>query len=88
LARELVASAIVAAISAATIWRILHRDRTRPWFHRSWIFPRDPDFAAKAAVVLDLYAKVFEGVALAERDDVICADEKTPPRRAAVITRR
>ena len=38
-----------------------HHDAIRPWLHRSWIFPRDPDFAAKAAVVLDLYARVFEG---------------------------
>jgi hypothetical protein len=27
----------------------------KPWQHRSWIFPRDPDFAAKAARVHDLY---------------------------------
>ena len=77
LARELVVRAVVAAISAATVWRILDRDAIRPWFHQSWIFPRDPDFAAKAAVVLDLYARVFEGKPLGKRDFVICADEKT-----------
>jgi hypothetical protein len=77
LAQELVTRAVVAAISAATVWRILDRDAIRPWFHRSWIFPRDPQFAAKAAVVLDLYARVFEGKPLATRDFVICADEKT-----------
>jgi hypothetical protein len=77
LARELMARAAVAVISAATVWRILHRDAIRPWFHRSWIFPRDPDFAAKAAVVLDLYARIFEGKPLTKRDFVICADEKT-----------
>ena len=67
----------MAAISAATVWRILDNDAIRPWFHRSWIFPRDPAFAAKAAVVLDLYARTFAGAALSEREFVICADEKT-----------
>jgi hypothetical protein len=59
LARELVLRAVVAAISAATVWRVLHGDAIRPWLHRSWIFPRDPDFATKAAVALDRYAGVF-----------------------------
>jgi len=57
LARELVLRAVVATISAATVWRVLHDDAIRPWFHRSWIFPRDPDFAAKSAVALDPYAR-------------------------------
>ena len=54
LVRELMTRTVVAAISAATVWRILDRDAIRPWRHRSWIFPRDPHFTAKAAVVLDL----------------------------------
>src|SRR5205823_6098551 len=29
------------------------------WRHRSWIFPRDPDFAGKAGRVLDLYARIW-----------------------------
>lgn len=77
LARQLVALGVVAAISAATVWRILTTDALRPWFHRSWIAPRDPDFATKAAVVLDLYARVFEGQPLREGEYVVCADEKT-----------
>lgn len=77
LARELVARAVVGTISAATVWRILDRDAIRPWFHHSWIFPRDPHFAQKAGVVLDLYARVFEGTALTEGEFVVCADEKT-----------
>ncbi len=76
LARELVVRAVVAAISTATVWRILDRDAIRPWFHRSWISPRDPAFAAKATVVLDLYARVFDGKPLTRREFVICADEK------------
>jgi DDE superfamily endonuclease len=97
LARELVTRAVVAAISAATVWRVLRHDVIRPWFHRSWIFPRDPDFAAKAVVALDLYARAFEGKALEATEFVICADEKTsiqvrcrcqstlPPGRARVM---
>ena len=44
----------VSEASASTIWRWLHDDALRPWQQRSWVFPRDPDFAAKAAPVLDL----------------------------------
>ena len=75
MARELAARAVVAAISAATVWRVLHDDAIRPWFHRMWIFPRDPNFAAKAAVALDLYARIFEGKPLGGNELVICADE-------------
>ena len=77
LALELVGRGVVATISRATVWRTLVQDVIRPWFHRSWIAPRDPDFAAKAAVVLDLYAGVFEGQPLGKGEFVICADEKT-----------
>jgi len=76
-ARELVGRGVVAAISAATVWRFLVCDAIRPWFHRSWIAPRDPNFAAKAARALDLYAGTFEGQILGEKEHVICADEKT-----------
>ncbi|MGH2867229.1 MAG: IS630 family transposase [Solirubrobacteraceae bacterium] len=77
LARELMDRAVVSAISASTVWRILRGDAIRPWFHRMWIFPRDPTFAAKAARALDLYARTFEGRPLGDDEYVICADEKT-----------
>jgi hypothetical protein len=48
LARAAVEQGIVAAISGTTIWRWLCADAIKPWQHRSWIFPRDPDFATKA----------------------------------------
>jgi hypothetical protein len=35
-------------VSGSTIWRWPHDDAIRPWFHRSWIFLRDPEFATKA----------------------------------------
>jgi DDE superfamily endonuclease len=57
---EVLARGLVAEISGTTIWRWLATDAIRPWAHRSWIFPRDPDFEPKAARVLDLYrAKLF-----------------------------
>jgi transposase len=77
LAREVVDRHVVETISADTVWRILTHDAIRPWLHRSWMFPRDPDFATKAAVVLDLYARTFEGKPLRANEFVICADEKT-----------
>lgn len=77
LAQELVIREVVESISASTVGRILRSDAIRPWRFRSWIFPRDPDFAAKAAKVLDLYAGVFEGQLLEPGEFVVCADEKT-----------
>ena len=77
LADEAVTAGIVAGISASTVARWLAADAIKPWQHRSWIFPRDPDFAAKAGAVLDLYAGVWRGEPLGERDYVISADEKT-----------
>jgi DDE superfamily endonuclease len=67
----------VTEASASTIWRWLHDDAIKPWQTRSWIFPRDPDFAWKAGRVLDLYARVFEGKRLRPDEYVICADEKS-----------
>jgi len=63
--------------SASTIWRWLHDDALRPWQQRSWLFPRDPDFAGKAGRVLDLYERCFEGRRLHPGEYVICADEKS-----------
>ncbi|MEV0734326.1 IS630 family transposase [Polymorphospora sp. NPDC050346] len=77
LADEAVAAGVVDDISPATVARWLAADAIRPWRHRSWIFPRDPDFAARAAIVLDLYARTWQGRPLGEADFVISADEKT-----------
>jgi len=37
---------------------VLARDALKPRQHRSWISVRDPEFATKAAQVLDLYARI------------------------------
>ena len=77
LARYARGSGLVATISDSTLWRWLHEDAIRPWQHRCWIFPRDPDFAAKAGRLLDLYERIWEGRPLVKSDFVISADEKT-----------
>jgi homeodomain-containing protein len=77
LATEAVDSGIVEDISASTVRRWLRRDAIRPWRYRSWIFPRDPDFAVKAGRVLDLYARTWQGELLGPDDYVISSDEKT-----------
>jgi hypothetical protein len=77
LVREVCQSGLVASVSGSTLWRWLHEDAIRPWYHRSWIFPRDPDFAAKAGRVLDLYARQWQGGPLQDDEFVISADEKT-----------
>lgn len=77
LASQAVAEQLVESISASTVRRWLSEDAIKPWQHRSWIFPRDPDFAAKAARVLDLYARIWQGVELGADEYVISADEKS-----------
>ena len=77
LRRHVLAAGLVAEISGMTIWRWLREDAIRPWTHRSWIFPRDPQFAEKAGPVLDLYHRRWKGQPLGPRDFVLSADEKT-----------
>ena len=81
--REVMAQGIVAQVSGTTLWRWLSADALRPCQHRSWIFPRDPDFASKAGRILDLYARLWDGEPLQSFEFVISADEKTsvPARR-------
>ena len=76
LAREAVARGICEQISGVTVWRWLSADAIRPWQHRSWIFPRDPEFTVKAGRILDLYGGRWEGELLHPGDYVVCCDEK------------
>jgi hypothetical protein len=76
-AREVRNAGIVASISDKTVWRWLHEDAIRPWQHRCWIFPRDPDFREKAGRIIDLYEGHWEGVPLRADEFVISTDEKT-----------
>ena len=76
-ARHAQRSGLVARISHSTVWRWLHEDAIRPWQHRCWIFPRDPQFQPKAERILDLYARTWEGEQLREDEFVLSTDEKT-----------
>jgi hypothetical protein len=73
--------------SSSTILRWLREDAIKPWHYRSWIFPADPDFLAKASVVLDLYQGRFEGRLLHPGELVICADEKPSIQARSPSTR-
>jgi hypothetical protein len=77
LVQEVARRGLVASISGRTLWRWLEEDAIRPWRHRSWIFPRDPDFQVKAERVLDLYQGLWEHQALGANDYIISAGEKT-----------
>jgi hypothetical protein len=68
---------LLPTISDKTVWRWLNEDAIRPWQHRCWIFPRDPNFVTKAGRILDLYAREWEGKPLRSNGFVISADEKT-----------
>ena len=80
--REVLARGVVATISGTTLWRWLDADAIRPWRHRSWVFPRDPQFAERAGPVLDLYARHWDGRPLGPHDYVIVRrreDEHSSP---------
>lgn len=72
-----VAAGLVRPVATSTIGRWLAADAIKPWQHRSWIFPRDPDFAVKAARVLELYHRRWNGIELGDDEYVISADEKS-----------
>jgi hypothetical protein len=68
---------LVATISNSTVWRWLNSDAIRPWQHRCWIFPRDPQFEVKAGRILDLYERRWQGQSLRADEFVLSTDEKT-----------
>ena len=71
------AAALHKPISRWTVGRILDGDAIKPWQYEHWIFPRDPRFAAKAGVIVDLYAGLWQDERLDPEDRIISADEKT-----------
>jgi transposase len=77
---ELLAEVIQAApqekLSASSVLRILAEHPVKPWQYQSWISPRDPDFAAKAAVILDLYQGCYQGQPLQAGDRILSVDAK------------
>jgi transposase len=73
---ELLERGLVSTVSVSSVLRILAENPIKPWQHQSWIFMRDPDFAAKAQVVLDLYEGWYEGEPLGTGDRVVSVDAK------------
>ena len=63
-------------LSASSVLRILAEHPVKPWQYRSWISPRDPDFAARAAVILDLYQGFYQGTRLQPGDRILSVDAK------------
>jgi transposase len=77
LAAELTAQGLVSTpVSPSSVLRFLAENPVKPWQYQSWIFPRDPDFEAKAKVVLDLYQGFYQGEPLRPGDRILSFDAK------------
>jgi transposase len=77
LAAELMAQGLASEpMSVSSLLRILAENPVKPWRYQSWIFPRDPDFAAKAKVILDLYQGFYQGTRLQPADRILSFDAK------------
>ncbi len=63
-------------VSLTSLRRILADHPIKPWQYRSWIYPRDPDFEAKATVILDLYQGSYDGKPLQPGDRILSFDAK------------
>ena len=77
LAAELAAQHLVSEpVSVTSLLRILAENPVKPWQYQSWIYPRDPAFAAKATVILDLYQGFYGGEPLGPGDRILSFDAK------------
>ena len=78
LAAELTARNLVSfPVSASSVLRIsLAEHPVKPWQYQSWIYPRDPDFEAKAKVILDLYQGCYQGEPVSPANRVLSFDAK------------
>jgi len=73
---EILKTGIPDQMSASSVLRILAEHPLKPWQYQSWISPRDPDFAAKATVILDLYQGFYDGEPLGRDDRLLSFDAK------------
>ena len=76
LAAEITKAGLASPISPSSVLRILAEHPIKPWQYQSWIYPRDPDFAAKATVIPDLYQGYYQGKRLRPGDRIISVDAK------------
>ena len=75
LARDLVRTGVVDAISSATVRRILHHHKLKPWRHHMWLspkHPRDAAFYERITELIDLYTRPLQ-----PEEIVLSVDEKT-----------
>jgi len=63
-------------LSLTSLRRILADHPVKPWQYRSWIYPRAPDFEARAAVIVDLYQGYYQGQRLRPGDQILSFDAK------------
>jgi transposase len=73
---EIGKAGLASQFSASSVLRILAEHPVKPWQHQSWISPRDPDFTAKATVILDLYQGFYQGRRLRPGDRILSVDAK------------
>jgi transposase len=76
LAAEITKAGTADQISVSSVLRILAEHPVKPWQYRSWIYPRAPDFEAKATVILDLYQGFYQGEPLRPGDRLLSFDAK------------
>lgn len=73
---EITKAGLARQLSVSSVLRILAEHPVKPWQYQSWICPRDPDFAAKATVILDLYQGCYQGKRLRPGDRILSVDAK------------
>jgi transposase len=77
LAAELTARELASSpVSASSVRRILAEHPVKPWQYQSWIYPRDPDFEAKAKIILDLYQGFYRDEPLGPDDRILSSGAK------------
>jgi transposase len=74
LAAVAVKEGAVERVSGSSVRRLLRDEKIKPWRYHSWQKSTDPEFAAKAAPVLDLYQTAQTD--FAQGILTLCADEK------------
>ncbi len=73
---EIAKAGLARQLSVSSVLRILAEHPVKPWQYQSWISPRDPDFAARASVILDLYQGFYQGKRLRRGDRILSVDAK------------
>ncbi len=71
-----ITAGLAGTMSLTSLRRILAAHPVKPWQYQSWIYPRDPDFEAKAKIILDLYQGYYQGEPLGAGDRILSFDAK------------